>query len=1099
MYHQLRNLSKKLVALPLMLLTLCVLTGWSFSASAAQAPDGPATGVVLDQDGEPMAGASVMVVGTTLGGSTNIDGKFSIANVKNGANLRISFVGCKTVTVKWEGTPLTVTLEDDVETLDEVVVVGFGSQKKVNLPGAVSTVSGKEIQARPVNSVADALQGMAAGLDVLGSNAGGQLNGTRNMNIRGTGTIGTGSSVNPLVLIDGMEGDLNDLNPDDVENISVLKDAAASSIYGSRAAGGVILVTTKKGKAGKVTVNYSDSFRWSPMIGIPKMVDSWIWASVFNQASIAAGAGEIIPAYKIEQMKQAVTDKSIPQLMTNSQGTDWNYWNFGDATSVGNTDWINEHFGKSPFSQEHNLSITGGNEKYDFYFSGNLLDREGILVHGDDNSQRYTINAKLNVHLTPWLTFGYSNRWLRQQYDAPSALTASTWQNVMRYWPNIPVYDPNGNVTKFSYIEAFENGGRYKTYKDQTDQQFSFRINPLKGLNINAEFNYRNWSNHNKRTYEQTGYIGPLGNYIESNPNDWPGGSPLGSSVYNYSQKGNYFNPNVYGDYAITFNEKNNFKVMAGFQSEWYHYEDFDASNTGIMSGLPFLDTTSGDNQSVGGYAATWSTAGWFGRINYDYDGKYLVEGNIRYDGSSRFRRGSRWTTSPSFSLGWNVAREAFMENTHSWLNTLKVRYSWGKLGNQNTNSWYPTYANMGSYAESSSWLVDGKRPTYATMPGLISTSLTWEKNRTWDIGLDWGMFNNRFTGTFDYYNRKTMDMVGPGEALPGVLGASVPNVNNLSMTSKGWELSISWRDRIGEFSYGITANLYDHTTTIDEYPNDNKSLNYSYWSGKKLGEIWGFRTEGLAKSNEEMQQHFNEMIESYKNTHDGKAPTYNNPQYILGSGWQAGDVMYKDIDGDGEITQGELTADNSGDYVVIGHTTPRYSFGLNLDAQWKGFDIKVFFQGVGKRDYWAGNSNAMFFGASGVGLWQALVFEPHLDYFRPEDTTDPLGPNVNAYYPRVNQGGPLNGWVNDRYMQNAAYCRLKNLTVGYTIPQNVTRRFYVERLRVYFSGENLFNITNFSKMGDPELIEAYNNYGAGFGKIYPLSRIFSCGVNITF
>lgn len=395
MYHNLKEAGKQFKSLTLMLITVCFLTGWAFSASASPAPDGPATGVVLDKDGEPVTSASVLVVGTTHGGTTDLDGKFSIANVKEGATLRFSFVGCKPVTEKWEGTPLTITLEDDISTLDEVVVVGFGQQKKVNLTGAVSTVSGKEIAARPVNSVADALQGMAAGLDVLGSNSGGQLDGVRTMNIRGTGTIGSGSSVNPLVLIDGMEGDLNDLNPADVENISVLKDAAASSIYGSRAAGGVILVTTKKGKAGKVSINYSDSFRWSSIVSYPSMAPSWIWANVFNQASINSGGGEIIPQYKIEQMKAAVNDPSIPQLMTNDAGTDWSFWNFGDKTSVGNTDWIDEHFGKTPFSQEHNLSITGGTEKYDFYFSGNILSREGILVHGNDNSQRYTVNAKI--------------------------------------------------------------------------------------------------------------------------------------------------------------------------------------------------------------------------------------------------------------------------------------------------------------------------------------------------------------------------------------------------------------------------------------------------------------------------------------------------------------------------------------------------------------------------------------------------------------------------------------------------------------------------------------------------------------------------------
>lgn len=1100
MYSLLRKLGVSVTALSVMLIALCAFVAGGFEASAQNTST--LTGQVLDSTGEGLPGATVMVEGTTLGAATNIDGEFSIPNVKVGSTVKISFVGCKPQSIVWDGKPLNVTLAEESNTLDEVVVVGFGTQKKVNLTGAVSTVSGKEITARPVNNVADALQGMAAGLDVLGSGSGGQLNGTRTMNIRGTGSIGTGSSVNPLVLVDGMEGNLNDINPADVESISVLKDAAASSIYGSRAAGGVILVKTKSGKEGKISVNYSDSFRWSKIDSYPNMAPSWTWANVFNQANIASGAGELMPAYKIEQMQQAANDPSIPQLMTNAAGTDWAFWNFGDLTSVGNTDWIKEHFGKTPFSQEHNISVTGGNEKYDFYFSGNLLSREGILVHGNDNSHRYTINAKLNVHITPWLTFGYSNRWLRQEYDAPSALTASTWQNVMRYWPNIPVNDPNGNPTLFSYIDAFENGGRYTTYKDQTDQQFSFRINPIEGLNINGEFNYRNRSEHNKRYYLQTGYYNPNGEYVENNPNNWAAGTPTGSRVYNYSLKGNYFNPNIYADYTFKLNELNEFKVMAGFQSEWNHYTDFYAQNTGIMSNLPFLDTTSGDNKQVGGYSATWSTAGWFGRINYNYADRYLVEGNIRYDGSSRFRAGHRWSWSPSFSLGWNIAREKFWEDFSDTCNTLKFRYSWGKLGNQDTNSWYPTYSSIGYYQESSGWLVDGKRPTYATMPGLIAASLTWEKNRTWDIGLDWGLFNNRLTGTIDYYNRKTIDMVGPGDPLPGVLGASVPNVNNLSMTSKGWELTISWRDRIGEVSYGITANLYDHTTTIDEYPNETYSLSKSYWPGKKLGEIWGFRTAGLAKTDQEMTDHLAAMDEAYKQAHNGQAPSKAlNGQHILSSGWQAGDVMYRDLDGDGEITQGDFSADDSGDYVVIGNSTPRYCFGLNLDAQWKGFDVKVFFQGIGKRDYWVGNGNAMFFGCSGVGLWQAMVFEPHLDYFRPADTTDPLGPNVDAYYPRVfwSGNGPNNTFCNDRYIQNAAYCRLKNVTIGYTLPQTLTHKFYVDRLRVFVSGENLANITSFSKMGDPELIEAYNAYGAGFGKIYPLSRVFSFGLNVTF
>lgn len=1065
--------------------------------AAVQPATATCTGVVTDSEGEPLLGATVRVVGTTLGAATNIDGKFTIPNCPVGSTISISYVGCNPVSVKWTGTEINVIMTEN-NMLDEVVVVGFGTQKKVNLTGAVSTVSAKEITARPVNSVADALQGMAAGLDVLGSAAGGQLNGTRSMNIRGTGTIGTGSSVNPLVLIDGMEGDINDLNPADVENISVLKDAAASSIYGSRAAGGVILVTTKSGKEGKVTVNYSDSFRWNHITNVPKMADSWTWANVMNQGSIASGAGVWFSEDKLAAIKAAQSDPTMVNMFRNPTSNRWEVWDDTPILPIGNTDWVNEHFGKTSFSQEHNVSVTGGNEKYNFYFSGNILDQGGVLRYGDDNSQRYTVNAKINVNLTKWLSFGYSNRWLRQEYDAPVALTGSTWQNVMRYWPIVPTHDPNGYPVVESYIEAFTNGGRYKTYNDQTDQQFAFRIHPIEGLNINAEFNYRNRSYNTHRDYLQTGGWDCDGEYYDRNPNDWAYGV-VGSGVEEYNYRENYFNPNVYGDYSKTFAEDHNFKIMAGFQSEWLHYREFGADRDGIINGLPFLTTTNGENMSVSGGAAAWSTAGWFGRLNYDYAGRYLVEGNIRYDGSSRFRSNRRWTWSPSFSLGWNIAQENFWEDYVNTCNTLKLRYSWGKLGNQNTNSWYPTYAAMGYYPNASNWLVNNTRPTYATMPGLISESLTWEKNRTWDIGLDWGLFNNRLTGSFDYYNRKTIDMVGPGEVLPGVFGASVPNVNNVSMTSKGWELSISWRDRIGDFNYGITANLYDHTITIDEYPNDNKSLSVAYYSGKKLGEIWGFEAIDIARSQEQMNAHLDRMDASYAASHGYAPTTPRNGQRILGTGWSAGDLMLADLDGDGEITQGDFTVDNPGDMKVIGNTTPRYSFGLNLDASWKGFDVKVFFQGVLKRDYYAGD-NAMFFGASGIGKWQAVVFEPHLDYFRPEDTTDPLGPNVDAYYPRVNWGGPNNRYTNSQFLQNAAYCRLKNVTIGYTLPQELTRKAYIERARVFFSGENLATITNFTKMGDPEMIEAYNgSYGAGFAKVYPLSRVFSVGLNVTF
>lgn len=1069
--------------------------------AAVQPATATCTGVVTDSEGEPLLGATVRVVGTTLGAATNIDGKFTIPNCPVGSTISISYVGCNPVSVKWTGTEINVIMTEN-NMLDEVVVVGFGTQKKVNLTGAVSTVSAKEIAARPVNTVADALQGMAAGLDVLGSSRGGQLGAARSMNIRGTGTIGSGSSVNPLVLIDGMEGDINQINPADVENISILKDAAASSIYGSRAAGGVILVTTKSGKEGKVTVNYSDNFRWSHVTRMPKMADSYTWASTMNQAAIANNQ-RWFSEEKLQAIKDAQSDPNMVKMFRNPTNNKWEVWDETPLLPLGNTDWLDEHFGKTAFAQEHNVSLTGGNDKYDFYFSGNLLDQEGILRWGDDSQQRYTINAKINVNLTKWLTFGYSARWYRGKYDAPSFVSQyasnELYHNIARYWPIVPTHDPNGYPVVESFIDGMQNGGRYKNWEDKFDQQFAFRFHPLEGLNINAEFNYRTQHTNTSQDIQQAYGWDCDGNPYKRNPNGYPyGAGGEGSKMYEYNYRSNYFNPNVYGDYSKTFAEDHNFKIMAGFQSEWYNYKDFSGSRNDIINGLPYLTMTNGKTITVAGGEATWSTVGWFGRLNYDYAGRYLVEGNIRYDGSSRFRSATRWTWSPSFSLGWNIAQENFWEDFVSTCNTLKLRYSWGKLGNQNTDSWYPTYSVMGYSPSSSGWLINGgNKGTIASMPGLISSTLTWEKNRTWDIGLDWGLFNNRLTGSFDYYNRKTVDMVGPGEVLPGVFGANVPNVNNLSMTSKGWELSISWRDRIGEFNYGITANLYDHTVTVDEYPNENKALS-QYYNGAKLGDIWGLTTIGIAKTDAEMQAHLDRLDAAYTAKYGHAPATPRSGQNQIGTGWKAGDIMYADLDGDGIISSGAWTADDHGDYSVIGNSTPRYSFGLNLEASWKGFDVKVFFQGTMKRDYWA--SGPMMFGTVGGtgGKWQAVVYEPHLDYFRPEDTADPLGPNVDAYYPRVNWGGPNNTVTQTRYLQNAAYCRLKNVTVGYTLPQVLTRKAYIERARIFFSGENLATMTNFTKMGDPELIEAYNS-GYGFAKVYPLSRVFSVGLNVTF
>ena len=1024
--------------------------------------DGTCTGVIKDTTGETVIGASVVIKGTTNGTITDFDGKFSLSGANKGDVIQISFVGYVTQEVVWDGKPLNVILKDDTQTLEEVVVVGFGTQKKVNLTGAVSTVGAKELASRPVNSVTDALQGTVAGMNFSTSSSGGTLNASKDINIRGIGSIGKGSSTSPLVLIDGMEGDLNSLNPQDIENISVLKDASASSIYGSRASGGVILVTTKGGKAGKTVVNYNNSFRFNSPLNMPEMMDSYSWATYMNYASEYGGSGTWFSPEKLQAIKAAQSDPSMKTMFANSNNR-WEIWDNNDLLPIANTDWLKEHFGNS-FSHEHTLSINGGSEKMRYYFSANYLDQDGILRHGDDNQQCYAVTAKIDSDITSWLKMTYSARFTRTDYQAPTVMVNGTdefYHNMCRYWPIIPTVDPNGHYVAESYIERMQNGGMYKSQKDILAQQLAFRLTPLKGLVINAELNYR-INNENNHTDWQTTYGYNVNNqpFVDFNAN---------SSVKEYNYKSNYFNPNLFAEYSHSFAD-HNFKVMAGFQSEWFRQRSITAQQNGIVAGLPTLNTT-GLNPTVGGGYDTWTTAGFFGRLNYDYKGRYLLEANIRYDGSSRFLRENRWNWFPSFSAGWNIAQEAFWENLAQTVNTLKLRASWGELGNQNTDNWYPFYPTMTYKTNNGNWLVNNAKPNTAEQAPLVSALLTWERSRTWEIGLDWGAFNNRLTGSFGYFQRKTYDMVGPAMELPDVLGAKEPNTNNLDMTSKGWDLQISWRDMIRDFSYGVSLTLSDNQITIDKYPNPSKDLGQTYYDGAKYGDIWGYTTVGIAGSQEEMDKHL-----------------ANNDQSFLGSNWTAGDVMYKDLNGDGKVDRGEYTANDHGDLTVIGNSTPRYNFGLNLDAAWKGFDLKLFFQGTLKRDYMAGS--ATFWGATGTGKWQALGFKAHADYWTPD--------NKGAYYPRPDWNGGRNTNTQTRYLQNAAYCRLKNVTLGYTLPKSLTEKFYVENLRFFVSAENLFTITNFTDIADPELIGA--GYGDGnLGKTYPLSKTVSFGLSVTF
>lgn len=1043
-------------------------------ATQAVQQDTQCRGSVKDAKGEPIIGASVTVKNQKMGAVTDIDGNFLLANVPNGAALTISYIGYKPQQVVWKGQALAITLQEDDATLDDVVVVGYGTQRKVNLTGAVSVVNAKALEARPVQNVAQALQGAVPGLNFNVNKGGGALNSRLSMNIRGTGTINDGSSASPLVLIDGTEADLYSISPNDIESISVLKDASSSAIYGSRAAFGVILITTKSGKEGRMSVSYNGNLRFSTATQIPEMPNSYDFARYWNDA--AANNGEARPFNDeiLEKIKNHVngTPKPGDEVTTTWQGYAANEpWGMY-TNSWDNTDWFAEMYRKNVPSHEHNLSVSGGTERINYYVSSALINQHGLIRHGKDVFNRYNFSGKLTAKVTNWFSITYNNKWSREDYSRPSYMTGLFFHNIARRWPTNPIYDPHGHYVHGNEIIQMETGGLDKTQTDRLLQQLVLEFRPLKGWMIRLEGNYNTTHYHNHWDVLPIFYHDPN---EALTPAAWSGDyAPGKSNVGETMDKTNYYNGRFYTEYATLLNEKHSIKVVAGLDMESNRYTKLGVSRADLITPLvPTLNNTTHKDAKPSFGDTQWATMGIFARANYVYDNRYLAEFSIRRDGSSRFIGDKRWATFPSFSLGWNIANEAFFAPLNKTIDQLKLRGSWGSLGNTNTKAIYPWFLSQPFTASGSSWIINGERQNISNMPGLVSPDMTWESVRSWNVGLDFALLNNRLQGSFDYFGRSTKNMIGPAPARPSILGATPPAVNNSDMRSNGWELELRWRDHIGELSYGAKFVLSDDVQTIVRYHNPNRLLG-KWIEGQRLGEIWGYKVEGLAQSDEQ-------MTEWLKN---------NNPSW--GSNWAAGDVMYKDLNGDGKVNDGKGTHDDSGDKCVIGNSMPRFRFGLTLDAAYKGFDFSIFMQGVGKRDFWDGSPYSI---GANTGLWQSAAFKDHLDYWRPETDTN-FGPNPGGFYPRPLFGsGGKNFQTNDRYLQNAAYMRIKNIQLGYTLPTALTNKIGMNRIRVYFSAENLCTFTKMNKIFDPEATDG----DWGPGKLYPLQRTISFGLNLNF
>ncbi|WP_373789916.1 SusC/RagA family TonB-linked outer membrane protein, partial [Bacteroides heparinolyticus] len=811
------------------------------------------TGSVTDKNNqEPIIGASVLVEGTTNGTITNADGEFTLSGVPSGGTIVVSYIGYTTQRIAVNGkTRLTIALAEDTEMLDEVVVVGYGVQKKVNLTGSVSAVKGDALERRPVADATQSLQGLVPGLMVSNSGTG-RPGSSGTLTLRGQGNLD--NTANPYILVDGVEMNLSDVNPNDIESISVLKDAAASAIYGARAAYGVILVTTKKGEDGKARINYQGTVGWSAPTVLPDMVDSYSFAKYWNDGCTNAGSPRLYSEEKMALLQQYIKDPSSvnpwAELPANSN---MNPAFENSELGVGNVDYFDLHYKDWAFKQNHNVSLSGGGKKAQYYVSGGYYSEDGILRYAKMDFSRYNLTANVNSQITDWLKLKVNTKFMHSDTDTPfgdGGISEGFYHSLARFRPTVSVIDPNGHFTELSMIPYLQSGTYTTTARDRLSLTTGFEVQPLKNWFIFFDYTYKQMNmeyealNVSPLIYAADGVSTSKGQRSEL------GMSPDGKFTRSYART-RYQTINLYTNYLFSLADKHNFTLMGGYQEEDNSYSYMKNAITGLYStATPNVGMGTGDKVVVDTRNG-WATRGFFGRINYDYDGRYLVEVNGRYDGSSRFAPDHRWGFFPSASLGWNINRERFMEPLTDVVSNLKLRASYGLLGNQAGAALYTFAATMELNGGLGSYIFDDGRHIYTKAPLVVNPATTWEKVESKNIGLDFGFFGNSLTGSFDLFQRDTKDMLGPGEDFPDFFGADAPKTNNARMRNRGWELTLNYRGKIGkDIDYSIGGMLSDATTEVTEYVNPKGSDPAGSWyKGRKVGEIWGYRADGLIQT----------------------------------------------------------------------------------------------------------------------------------------------------------------------------------------------------------------------------------------------------------
>lgn len=1083
-----KQLSSNFTAfITLILLSLLGSVAFSQQTSVVQ-------GTVKNDKGEPLQGVTVIVQDKakvfTTSAVTNSSGTFTFKTLKAGDtySFTFSYVGYEQKVLdgykynSGDVINLSVELSASQQALDEVVVVGYGTQKKINLTGAVDKIGSEYFEDRPLSNVTRGLQGAIPNLNIVMTD--GKPTRSSTFNIRGITSIGSGGSA--LVLIDGVPGDPNTLNPNDIESVSVLKDASSAAIYGARGSFGVVLITTKSPKKDKILLNYNGNYSVNKRTTTPDLVSNgYIWAKNFDESfnswndylSHPQTINAQLPfslAY-LDSLKAHDENPDLPKVSIDPATGRYQYF--------ANTDWLKELYKDNNASMEHSLSVSGGTDKVSFLISGRYFHQDGLFRYNPDNFNKYNLRFKGTVKVTDWLTINSNSDFSNYTYNYPLTSVGgvnAVWRLMaVTAFPVSPLLNPDGSMT---IVGAYSIGDFYygKSFS-KTNQNFirntvGFTATAIKNkLSIKGDFSYLYTNTNEQRVFFPVPYSIKPGEVITSGLN----------YLSNNGITENYYVANLYGEYSHTFN-KHSIKFLSGVNIEQDKIKNLFVQRDGLLvDNLPDFNLAAGQNYRVTGGGTEWATAGVFYRANYSFKNKYLLELNGRYDGSSKFPASQAFGFFPSASAGWKISEEKFMEGSSKWLNNLKLRASYGSLGNGNI----APYTFMETISSAASPVImNGIFPNYIQKPAVLPNGLTWEKSTTLDIGLDAEMLKRRLTATFDWYQRKTTDMITFGQPLPSVFGASAPRGNFADLITKGWELSVNWTDQIRmkkPLTYGLRFTLADNVSHITKFYNPNNLLS-AYYEGQRIGDIWGFETEGFFESQEDISKHADQ---SYF--------VVSNNNKLL-----PGDIKFRDLNNDGKVNNGNNTLNDPGDQRIIGNSSIRLPYGITGDIGWNNFSLSLFFQGVGNRDWFPSREAAFFWGQSN----RPYSFLPTFNLNRWTEENQ----SQSAYFPRYRGYTALSGTrelavPQTRYLQNASYIRLKNLSLGYSLPRQVLQKMKINAFRIYLTGQNLWTYSpmyKITKNFDPEVIEGSDpeiNASGGDGFSYPMQKSYTVGINITF